>query len=53
MARHAYTHKISERRHSSWRCHINKRDISHTRLEQRQKKNTETTFASPSRFGVK
>ena len=36
MACHTYTHEISEHRHNSWRYHINKHDIGHTRLEQRQ-----------------
>ena len=32
--------------------HLSRSDIGHTRLEQQQKKNAETTFASPSRFAL-
>ena len=53
MACHTYTHEISEHRHNFWRYHINKHDIGHTRLEQRQKNKTKATFASPPRYAVK
>ena len=33
-------------------CHVNKSDIGQTRLEKQWEKNTETTWASLSRFAV-
>ena len=52
MACDALSDEISERTHAYLPFHVNKSDIAHMRLKQQQKKNTETTFASPPRRAI-